>query len=148
MQKCIYTFNDNHGKAFSNLGVEGIFLSIQQISHSLVKCEECHESQVQGKWPLVALFVAAVESLCHVQPCCNPVDCRPPDFFVHGIFLAKILQCIAIFFSRGSLQPKDWICVSCIGKAILHHWAGSCHYSVRGSGLELFHQELQVVFQI
>lgn len=45
MQKFIYTFSDNHGKTFSKLGVEGIFLSTQQISYLLVKREECHEGQ-------------------------------------------------------------------------------------------------------
>ena len=32
---------------------------------------------------------------------CNPVDCSPPGFSVHGISQAKILEWIAISFSRG-----------------------------------------------
>ena len=35
----------------------------------------------------------------------------------------KILEWVAISFSRGSSQPRDWICVSCIGRQILYHWA-------------------------
>ena len=33
---------------------------------------------------------------------CDPMDCSPPDSSVHEIFQARILEWIAIFFSRGS----------------------------------------------
>ena len=45
---------------------------------------------------------------------------------IHGIFQARILGCIAIFYSRESFQPRDWThvsCISCIGRWILYHWA-------------------------
>ena len=42
---------------------------------------------------------------------------------VHGIFQARILEWVAIFFSRGSCQHRDRTCVSCIGKQILYHCA-------------------------
>ena len=32
----------------------------------------------------------------------------------HGIFQARILEWVVIFFSRGSSWPRDWTCVSCI----------------------------------
>ena len=38
---------------------------------------------------------------------CDPVDCSPPGSPVHGISQAGILEWVAIFFSRGSSQPKD-----------------------------------------
>ena len=37
---------------------------------------------------------------------CNPMDCSPPGFSVHGIFQAKILEWVAISSSRGSSQPR------------------------------------------
>ena len=46
---------------------------------------------------------------------CNPGDCSPPGFSVHGILQARILEWIAISFSRGSSQPRDQTRVSCIG---------------------------------
>ena len=46
-----------------------------------------------------------------------------PGFFVHGISQARILEWVVISFSRGSSQPRDRTCVSCIGKRILYHWA-------------------------
>ena len=35
-----------------------------------------------------------------------PVDCSTPGSSVHGILQARILECIAISFSRGSSQPR------------------------------------------
>ena len=38
---------------------------------------------------------------------CDPMDCSPPGFSVHGILQARILEWIAIPFSRGTSQPRD-----------------------------------------
>ena len=38
---------------------------------------------------------------------CDPVDCSPPGSSFHGILKARILEWIAISFSRGSSQPRD-----------------------------------------
>ena len=54
---------------------------------------------------------------------CHPMDCSPPGFSVHGIVQARILEWVAISSSRGSSQPRDWTCTSCIGRRILYHWA-------------------------
>ena len=39
------------------------------------------------------------------------MDCSPPDFSVHGVLQARILEWVAIPFSRGSSQPRDrtWV---------------------------------------
>ena len=37
----------------------------------------------------------------------RPVDCSPPSSSVHGILQARILEWIAISFSRGSSRPRD-----------------------------------------
>ena len=37
----------------------------------------------------------------------NPMDCSPPDSSVHVVFQARILERVAISFSRGSSWPKD-----------------------------------------
>ena len=36
---------------------------------------------------------------------CDPVDSSPPGSSVHGILQARILEWVAISFSRGSSQP-------------------------------------------
>ena len=33
---------------------------------------------------------------------CNPVDCSLPGSSIHGIFQARVLEWVAISFSRGS----------------------------------------------
>jgi len=45
---------------------------------------------------------------------CDPMDCSLPSSVVHRIFQARILQWVAISFSRESSQPRDWTQVSCI----------------------------------
>ena len=45
---------------------------------------------------------------------CDPVDCSLLGSSVHGIFQARVLEWVAISFSRGSSQPRDRTQVSCI----------------------------------
>ena len=40
--------------------------------------------------------------LSHVGLFCDPMDCSPPGPSVHGISQARILERVAISFSRGS----------------------------------------------
>jgi len=37
----------------------------------------------------------------------DPINCTPPGSSVHGILQARILEWVAISFSRGSSQPRD-----------------------------------------
>ena len=51
------------------------------------------------------------------QPCptlCNTMNCTLPCSSVHGTLQARILEWVAIPFSRGSSQPKNQTQVSCI----------------------------------
>ena len=47
-------------------------------------------------------------------------DCSPPGSSVCGIYQARILEWVAIFFSKGSSQLQDQTHVSCIGRQILY----------------------------
>ena len=54
------------------------------------------------------------------------MDCSLSGSSVHGIFQARILEQVAIFYSRGSSQPWDRTldtvsCVSCVGRQVLYH---------------------------
>ena len=66
------------------------------------------------------LSSSLVSSLCaHLvaQSCptlCDPLDCSLPGSSVHGIFQGRILEWVAISSSRGSSQPRDWTCFSCV----------------------------------
>ena len=45
---------------------------------------------------------------------CDPMDWNPPGSSVHWIFQARILDWVAIPFSRASSWPRDLTCVCCI----------------------------------
>ena len=65
-------------------------------------------------------------ALC-AQSClisCDNMDCSPPGSSVREIFQARILDWVAISYSRRSSRPRDPIylsCISCIGRQILYH---------------------------
>ena len=65
-------------------------------------------SVVEGRfWDLVSKVVHC--NLLVTQSCpsvCNPMDCSPPGSTVHGISQARILEWVAIPFSRGSSRPS------------------------------------------
>ena len=54
---------------------------------------------------------------------CNPMGCSPPGSSVHGILQVRILESVAIYFSRGSSQPRSQTRVSCIAGRIFTDWA-------------------------
>ena len=54
---------------------------------------------------------------------CDPMDCNLPGSSVHGIFQARILEWVAISFSRGSSRPRDRTQVSCLVGRRFTIWA-------------------------
>ena len=76
----------------------------------------------------VCLFVLKLSCCCCLvaQSCltlCNPMDCCPQGSSLHGISQARILEWVAISFSRGSSRPRNQTPISCIGRQILYHGA-------------------------
>ena len=54
---------------------------------------------------------------------CNPAECSPPGSSVHGISQARILEGVAISFSRGSSWLREWAVISyCRGSSWLRDW--------------------------
>ena len=76
------------------MGVEGLFGHM-----GCFVCQE-HEgtsgAQSERKW-----------SLSVVSDSLQPMDCSLPGSSVHGIFQARVLEWVAISFSRGSSQLRD-----------------------------------------
>ena len=87
------------------------------------------------------VFALTVPSVWNVLPpdtCCakllqlcltlfNSVDCSLPGSSVHGTFQARILEWVAISFSRGSSRSRNQTRISyiaCIGRQVLYH---ECH---------------------
>ena len=54
---------------------------------------------------------------------CDPVNCSPPGFSVHGILQAGILEWVAIPVSRGSSWPRGWTWVSRTAGRFFTVWA-------------------------
>ena len=64
--------------------------------------------------------LVSVTQLCLTL--CDPMDCSLPGSSVHGIFQARILEWVAISYSRGSSQPRDWTRVSCTACRLFTFW--------------------------
>ena len=84
------------------------------------------------------VFALTVPSVWNVLPphtCCakllqlcltlfNSVDCSLPGSSVHGTFQARILEWVAISFSRGSSRSRNQThtsYIACIGRQVLYH---------------------------
>ena len=95
--------------------------------HGLVACQVplFMEFSRQEYWiQIITLYTSNVCSVAKSCPSlCDIMDCSPPGFSVHGILQARILEWVAISFSRRSSWPRDQTHVSCIGRQILYHWA-------------------------
>ena len=76
----------------------------------------------QMPYPLIIFeWVSEVAQSCPTL--CNPMDCSLPGSFVHGIFQARILEWVAISFSRRSSQPRDQTQVLQIVVRLFSVWA-------------------------
>ena len=61
-----------------------------------------------------------------IQSCptpCDPMNCSPQGSSVHGILQARILERVAISFSRGSSPPRDQTWVSYLAGKFFTIWA-------------------------
>ena len=83
--------------------------SVLYCAHLYVKCSLESESEVIQSCPNL----------------CDPMDCSLPGSSLHGIFQARVLEWVAISFSRGSSQTRDRTWVSCIGGRRFNLWATS-----------------------
>ena len=78
---------------------------------------------------IIPIFLCLLESekwsvvtqLCPTL--CDPMHCSLPGSSIHGIFQARILEWVAISFSKGSCRPRDQTCASRIASRLLTIWA-------------------------
>ena len=76
-----------------------------------------------------------VKSLSRVR-LCDPLDCSLPGSSVHGIFQARILEWVAIYFSRGSSRPMDRNQISHIVGRRFTIWATKIAWMYEPGGLQ------------
>ena len=74
-------------------------------------------------WVLLKMWYVCVLVTQSCPVLCDPVDCSLLGSSDHGILQARILEWIAISFSRGSPQPRDQIHTSCIEGSFFTIWA-------------------------
>ena len=84
--------------------------------------QEPENKQVMVKFWLT--FLKGMKGSLVVCPIlCNPTDCNLSGYSDHGIFQARLLEWVAISFSRGSSWPRDQTQVSCIAGRRFTIWA-------------------------
>ena len=71
---------------------------------------------IQCIYMCVRVYVCVCVCMCvQSRPSlCDPVDCNLPGFSVLGISQARILEWIAISYSRGLTWPRDQSHISCL----------------------------------
>ena len=74
--------------------------------------------------------------------------CDLMDYIVHGILQARILEWVAVPFSRGSSQPRDGTHVSHIAGGLVTSWDTREAHSYNSPGLFLFFSAMGLVFSV
>ena len=97
-----------------------LYLLSRKIDENVKKLKKNHSSKINFLEITIFLFDCFGISLecmhawslqsCHVL--CDPVDYSLPGSSVHVILQARILEWVAMPFSRGSSQPRDQTCIS------------------------------------
>ena len=82
--------------------------------------------------PLVVLVIQSCLTLC------DPIDCSLPGSFVHGISQTRILEWVAIPFSRASSQPRD--------ETLVSHIAGIAADSLQTGPPGKHFQQISVIY--
>ena len=74
--------------------------------HSVLGC-----GTLGRTWPWVRGLCVHAKLLQRCLTLCNPMDCSPLGFSVHGILQVRILEWVAIPFFWGPSQPRDRTCL-------------------------------------
>ena len=88
----------NRHLAIREIGVANKYTKRRSISH--VNRERETETTLRNR-----LHVGSVTQSCLTL--CDPIDCGPPGSSARGISQARILEWVAISFSRGSSLHRD-----------------------------------------
>ena len=84
------------------------------ISSSVTHFSSClHSFPASASFPMSWLFASESEVTQSCPTLWDPMDSSLPGFSIHGIFQAKILEWVAIYFCRRSSWPRDQTRVSC-----------------------------------
>ena len=120
--------------AFSARDSRGILWRPQNPWKALEKVRPHHRGSLEVQRLTCVGCFHYTSSLTCSQSCltlCNPLGCSQSVCPWNSP--ARILEWVAISYSRGSSWPRDGTCVSCIGRPILYHWARweALHWTVK-----------------
>ena len=89
---------------------------LEEIKKQAKKLHECGTNNKSnlGLYIGIGLYRSHAQSLSHVWLFCDSMDCSRPVSSVHGISQSRILEWIAIPFSRGSSELRNQTWNSCI----------------------------------
>ena len=90
--------------------------------------------------PVGPSVIVLKESQSEVAQSCltlwDSMDCSPPGFSIHGVFRARILEWVAISFSRGSFPPRGRTQVSRIEGRCFTLWEWEYHSIAAAKSLQ------------
>ena len=92
------------------------------LHHDVAWSKGLHLSMLQSPYVWNRYYNGPTDHARSYPTLCNSMDCSLSGSSVHGISQARILEWVAISYSRGSSWPRDKTCifyVSCIGRWIL-----------------------------
>ena len=111
-------------------------MSIQPINHGMYVLKIVWAPAMKKNTMLYIYSTQWKMSVLVAQSCLtlgNPMDYSSPGSSVHGILQARILEWVAIPFSRASSSPRKWPRVSCIASTQWTWvWANSRTYWMTG----------------
>ena len=96
----------------TNPGIKHKYLTSPALAGGFLTTNATWEAQ-----PILSLYIYFAQ-LCLTL--CDPMDCSPPGSSVHGLLQARILEWVAIPFSRGSSRPRDRTWASHIADGFLN----------------------------
>ena len=76
----------------------------------------CKFNSLVVSWGVCAVCLVVSDSF-------DPIDCSLPGSSAYGILQGRLLEWIAISFSRGSSWPSNQIWVFCIAGRLFTNWA-------------------------
>ena len=88
-------------------GLKDAFLSLELVSSASIKRDQGLPWWLSGKETACNAGESESEIAQSCPTLCNPLDCSLSGSSVHGIFQARVLEWIAISFSRGSSRPRN-----------------------------------------
>ena len=106
---CLYSQNEDNNSTYCKCSLWWL--------NDLIYMKFLAECLAHSEWKVKVSVAQSCPTLS------NPVDCSLPGSSVRGILQARILEWVAMPFSRGPSRPRDRAQVSCIAGGFFTIWA-------------------------